>query len=116
MGWPRATAPAWPVHTGVLGLSAAVATSYALAGPGGSGGRRGHAVPPSVDGGRLLPIGLSLVEHFLLDGLIRRLWLFRPSHSRAHSEPLVGLFGWESFQDLEGPPHSLDHLALGWIE
>ncbi|GGN62708.1 hypothetical protein GCM10010112_21170 [Actinoplanes lobatus] len=34
MGWPRATAPAWPVHTGVLGLSAAVVTSYALAGPG----------------------------------------------------------------------------------
>ncbi|MBO3738855.1 GGDEF domain-containing protein [Actinoplanes flavus] len=34
MAWPRATAPAWPVHAGVLGLSAAAVASYALTGPG----------------------------------------------------------------------------------
>ncbi|GIM90775.1 GGDEF domain-containing protein [Paractinoplanes toevensis] len=31
--WPRATAPAWPVHAGVLAATVLAATSYALAGP-----------------------------------------------------------------------------------
>jgi diguanylate cyclase (GGDEF)-like protein len=34
MGWPRATAPAWPVHAGLLVLSATAGTAYALAAPG----------------------------------------------------------------------------------
>ncbi|WP_433789971.1 diguanylate cyclase domain-containing protein [Actinoplanes sp. CA-252034] len=33
MGWPRATAPAWPVHAGLVALSVTVATTYALAEP-----------------------------------------------------------------------------------
>jgi diguanylate cyclase (GGDEF)-like protein len=33
MGWPRATAPAWPVHAGLLLIWAAVATGYAVAEP-----------------------------------------------------------------------------------
>ena len=33
MGWPRATAPAWPVHAGIGVLSALAVTAYALAGP-----------------------------------------------------------------------------------
>jgi diguanylate cyclase (GGDEF)-like protein len=34
MGWPRATAPAWPVHAGLIGLAVTAATAYALADPG----------------------------------------------------------------------------------
>ncbi|MDI6102258.1 GGDEF domain-containing protein [Actinoplanes sp. NEAU-A12] len=33
MGWPRATAPAWPVHAVLVGLALAAGTAYALAGP-----------------------------------------------------------------------------------
>ncbi|MEU4622652.1 GGDEF domain-containing protein [Actinoplanes sp. NPDC023801] len=33
MRWPRATAPAWPVHLGLLVLSVTVCTAYALAEP-----------------------------------------------------------------------------------
>ena len=33
MRWPRVTAPAWPVHAGLLVLSVVACTAYALAGP-----------------------------------------------------------------------------------
>jgi diguanylate cyclase (GGDEF)-like protein len=33
MGWPRATAPAWPVHAGMFLLSVTACTAYALVGP-----------------------------------------------------------------------------------
>jgi diguanylate cyclase (GGDEF)-like protein len=33
MGWPRATAPAWPVHAGLLLLSVTACAAYALVGP-----------------------------------------------------------------------------------
>ncbi|MEU8661090.1 GGDEF domain-containing protein [Actinoplanes philippinensis] len=33
MRWPRTTAPAWPVHVGVLGLSVMACTAYTMASP-----------------------------------------------------------------------------------
>src|SRR5687768_1528407 len=34
MRWPRATAPAWPVHAGFAAVAVLFGTAYAIAGPG----------------------------------------------------------------------------------